>query len=281
MLELAYVNGTFGPIADAKVSIEDRGFQFGDGVYEVLVAHGGQPFLLDEHLHRLRRSLAGIGLEFDFNACPLEPIVAEGLKRSELRDALIYVQITRGAAPRSHGIPAGLTPTVVLTFRPLPELPAGLRERGARVMTTVDTRWANCSIKAITLLPNVLAKNEARRRGFDDAIFVTPGGEVRECTSANVFIAQDGRLVIPPRNESILHGVTQGFITECAEAIGIRVREQAVDLESLRAADEVFMSATTIDILGITWIDDRAVGTGQVGPMTTRLYDEFLARSRR
>jgi len=281
MGELAYVNGVFGPIAEAKVSIEDRGFQFGDSIYEVIVAYGGRLFLVERHMQRLRRSAAGIALAYDFDGRPLEPIIMDGLRRSELGEALIYIQLTRGAAPRSHIIPAGLTPTVVMTFKPLLPLPEVLRTRGARVITTLDTRWANCYIKATTLLPNVLAKNDALRRGYDDVIFVTVGGEVRECTSANIFLVTGGRLLIPPRNDSILHGVTQGFLIECAEAIGVGVKEETIPVESLRRADEVFMSGTAAEVLAITSIDDRPVGGGYVGPITQRLYDEFLRRTGR
>jgi len=281
MVELAYVNGVFGPIAEAKVSIEDRGFQFGDSIYEVIVAYDGRLFLVERHMQRLRRSAAGIGLDYDFDCQPLEPIITEGLRRSDLGDALIYIQLTRGAAPRSHAIPAGLTPTVVMTFKLLLPLPAVLRSRGAKVITTLDNRWANCYIKATTLLPNVLAKNEAIRRGYDDVIFVAADREVRECSSANIFLVSGGNLHIPPRNESILHGVTQGFLIECAEAIGVSVREEPIPMESLRRADEVFMSGTAAEVLAITSIDDRAVGDGRVGPITQHLYDEFLRRTGR
>jgi len=280
MPELAYVNGVFGPLADAKVSIEDRGFQFGDGVYEVIIAYNGRPFLLDRHTHRLRESLAGIELSFDFSTYPIERIVEEGLRRSELRDALIYIQITRGAAPRTHVIPVGLKPTVVMTIKPLVPVPDDVRCRGARVITTLDHRWSKCYIKAITLLPNILAKNDAARRGYDDAILVTTAGEVRECTASNLFVIFRGVLSIPPRNQSILHGVTQGFLIELAAAIGLPLHEEVVVLDSLRRADEVFLSGTASEVLAITSIDDRPVGDGKVGPITRRLHDEFLHRTR-
>ena len=280
MPELAYVNGVYGPLAQAKVSIEDRGFQFGDSVYEVIVAHGGSPFLLDRHLERLRAGLAGIELELDFAAHPIERIVHEGLRRSELPEALIYLQITRGAAPRSHVVPANLTPTIVMTVKPLIPVPDELRRRGARVMTTTDLRWANCYIKATTLLPNVLAKNQAVRRGYDDAIFVAPSGEVRECTASNLFVIEGGALRIPPRNQSILHGVTQGFLMELAGAIGLGVREETIRLDALRAADEVLLSGTASEVLAITSIDDHPVADGKVGPITHRLYEEFIRRTR-
>ncbi len=280
MSEVAYVNGVYGPIAEAKVSIEDRGFQFGDGVYEVIVAYNGKPFLLDRHMRRLRKSAAGISLDYDFDGKPLEPIIGEGLRRSELGDAMVYLQITRGVAPRSHAIPAGMTPTVVMTFKPLPAIPEELRRRGAKVVTTLDTRWAHCYIKAITLLPNILAKSDAIRRGYDDAIFVTASGEVRECTSANIFAIKEGAIRFPLRTESILHGVTQGYLLELARAAGLRVQEESVSVDSLRNADEVFMSGTVGEVLAITSIDDRPVGNGNVGPITQRLYDEFIRKAR-
>lgn len=281
MPELAFVNGKFGPVAEATVSIEDRGFQFGDGVYEVIAVYGGRLFLLEPHMRRLRRSAAAIGLEYDFDAHPLEPVIAEGLRRCGFTEAMVYLQITRGAAPRSHLVPAGLTPTVVMTFKPLPAVASGLRDRGVRVMTAIDTRWARCSIKAVTLLPNVLAKREAMERGFEDAIFVTEAGEVRECTSSNVFVAKGGRLKFPPRTEAILHGVTQGFLLECAAAIDVTVEEAIVHIDELRAADEVFMSGTSVEALGITAVDDAPVADGKVGPITRRLYAEFRNRVRK
>ena len=279
MPELAYLNGVFCPIADATVSIEDRGFQFGDGVYEVVVSHAGRPFQLEEHMQRLRLSAAAIGLEYDFDHAPLEPIIAEGMRRSELNDAMIYLQLTRGVAPREHAAPDSVRPTVVMTFKPRPVVPDEFRRRGARVITIPDTRWANCYIKAITLLPNTLAKTDALRRGYDDAIFVTRTGEVRECTAANVFVVHDGRLRTPPRTESILHGITQAFVLDCAAAAGVAGEEGTCTVEGLKRADEVFMSSTTTEILGITSIDDESVGDGQVGPVTKRLLREFRQRA--
>jgi D-alanine transaminase len=281
MTELAYVNGVFGPIGEATVSIEDRGFVFGDGIYEVVAAYNGRPFLLPEHLARLQRSADAIGLDLSRIPRPLEPVILEGLRRSGPGDTLVYIQITRGVAPRSHTIPEGVTPTVVMTFRPLHGVPEEMRRRGLRVITTVDKRWSSCYVKAITLLPNILAKQEALRRGCDDAIFITPTGEVRECTAANLFIVHGGAITIPPRTESILHGVTQGFLLTCAGALGLNVREQVCDLEALRTADEVIMSGTTVEVLAVTSIDDQPVGTGSVGPITRRLYDELQSRIRR
>jgi len=280
MPELAFVNGVFGPIHEAKVSIEDRGFQFGDSVYEVIVSYYGRLFLLGAHMHRLRQSTAAIGIQYDFDGQPLEPVIEEGFKRCGFSDAMIYVQLTRGAAPRSHELPKDLPPTVVMTFKPLPLIPEEVRQRGVNVMTTIDTRWANCYIKAVTLLPNVLAKMGAASGGYDDALFVTESGEVRECTSSNIFLAKDGQLVFPKRLESILHGTTQVFLLDCAASLGVKVREESVHLDGLRSADEVFMSGTLVEALGVTAIDDQPIGNGQVGPITKQLYEEFVRRLR-
>lgn len=281
MKELAYLNGVFGPISDAKVSIEDRGFQFGDGVYEVIAVYNGVPFRLREHLKRLANSLAQVRIDFDLAKRPIEPIILDGLARSGVTDeALVYIQITRGAAPRAHAFPQSISPTVVMTFKPLPQVLAGVRERGIRAMTAPDIRWDRCFIKAITLLPNILAKNEALDRGYDDAIFVTDRGEVRECTSANIFIIRDGALYTPPRNESILHGVTLGFLLECAEAMNLKVHERPFNLDTMFHADELFQSSTMMEVLGIVSVDDQPIGDGRVGPITRRLFEEFRRRSR-
>lgn len=279
MPELAYVNGMFSRIEDAKVSIEDRGFQFADGVYEVIVAYNGALFLPEEHLRRLRTSAAAIRLDYDFDAAAIEPILLDGLRRSELRDAMVYIQITRGVAPRAHAFPINAQPTLVMTFRPRPTVPLELRQRGARILTVPDFRWANCYIKSIALLPNVLAKNDALQHGFDDAVFVAANGEVRECTSSNLFLVQGRTITTPPRNDSVLHGVTQGFLIECIRGLDLEVAERAFDVPALQAADEAFLSSTTTEVLGITQVDDRKIGTGQVGPVTQRIHAEFRRRA--
>ncbi len=275
MPEVAYVNGVYGPIGEATVSIEDRGFQFGDGVYEVVFSYGGKMFLLDAHLQRLQRSLTDIGISYDFDAAPLGPIIEEGLVRSGFSDAMIYLQVTRGVAPRQHAIPRSITPTVVMTFKAMPIFPEEMRESGVKVMSTRDGRWAKCYIKAITLLPNVLAKSEARRRGCYEAVFVTETGEVRECTSSNIYIVRDGRVTTPPRTQSVLHGITQSFLFACAASVGCELKEEVFNFETLRAADEVFVSSTAVEVLGVTTLDGEPIGDGKVGPVTRRMYEAF------
>lgn len=279
MPDIAYVNGTFAPLSEAAVSVEDRGFQFGDGVYEVVAVYGGRPFLIDRHMRRLQTSLDAIGIPFDVSARPLSPIIEDGLTKAGYNDAVVYIQITRGAAPRSHVIPPGLHPTVVLTFRKLVPLAEEYRRRGAALMTTPDDRWGRCYIKAITLLPNILARNEAVRSGFDDALFVAHDGEVRECTSANIFLVRGDAIVTPPRDESVLHGVTQDFLKDCAEHIGMRMVEERFSVADLIRAEEVCMSSTSIEVLAVTRIDQKTIGSGP-GTKTLKLFHEFRTRSR-
>ncbi|MCH7814007.1 MAG: aminotransferase class IV [Planctomycetes bacterium] len=275
MPELAYVNGSYCELAEARVSIEDRGFQFADGVYEVLVAYGSRIIGLDAHLARLERSLEGIGLVFDVRAHRIEEMIVEGIARAGFERTIAYLQITRGVAPRAHAWPANMTPTVVATFKAKPQIDPELRRRGLSVLTMPDTRWSRCYIKSIALLANVLAKDEARRGGYDEAVFVGPGGEVREATTANIFLVTDGTLVSPPKSDAILHGVTRGFVLECAAKIALPHREAEVVEADLFAAQELFLSSTTVDFIGVTRVNDRNVGNGRVGPITRALFEQF------
>ncbi|NOS99492.1 MAG: D-amino acid aminotransferase [Phycisphaerales bacterium] len=276
MGELAYVNGRFCELAEAVVSIEDRGFQFADGVYEVAVALGGRVFRLGEHLERLRRSMASISLEADWAELGLERAIDEGLRRSGFDQSLIYVQITRGVQPRSHVIAKGLKPTVVMTFKRRAPLDPGQRERGLHVVTVDDFRWMRCDIKAIALLPNVMAKNKAIGDGYDDALFVGPDGEVREGTSANVFAIRGGRLVTPSVDEPILHGITRRYVLECAQRADVPNEQRRLSVDDLASADEAFISSTSVDILSVTRLNGRLIGTGRPGPVTQRLYRTFM-----
>ncbi|HEY3244998.1 MAG TPA: aminotransferase class IV [Phycisphaerae bacterium] len=277
MPELAYVNGVFGPIGEACVSIEDRGFQFADGVYEVIVAYAGRLFRLERHLARLQRSCDALQIKYEVVASGIGDMIREGLRRSDIPEAMVYVQVTRGAGPRSHLYADGLRPTVVATVRPRPVLPPQVRQSGVGIKITTDPRWAHCDIKSIALLPNVLAKNEAVRAGFDDALFIGSDGEVREATTANFFMVQDGQLVTPPLSNRILHGVTRAYILECARAIDIPAHERRIERQELDHASEIFLSNTTSEIIPVTRVEHAAVGNGQCGPITQRLHARFQA----
>ncbi len=275
MRDIAYVNGEFSDLAEARVSVEDRGFQFADGVYEVIVAPGGRPFRLEQHLGRLKRSTDGIDLAVDYASLDLPGVIAEGIRRCGFKDVMVYIQITRGVAPRGHEFPRDVTPTVVATFKARPVYDPELRRRGVSLKTFPDIRWARCSIKSIALLPNVLVKHETGREGYYDAIFVDSEGMVRETTRTNIFIVTGGTLRTPPLSEHILHGVTRNYVLECARASGVACAEEDFSAATLLAADEAFISSTTADIIPVTRVDDQPIGNGQPGPITQRLYACF------
>ena len=204
MSEIAYVNGKFSPLESAMVHVEDRGFQFADGVYEVVRTYGGQPFATDEHLARLFRSLEAIELKIPLTAEQLKSIIDEGIQRAGFAEALVYLQITRGRARRHRGIPKDAAPTIVMTVREMSPRPPQLRDDGITVITTPEFRWARCDVKSIALLPSVLAYQAAKRAGVGDALYVEDDGTVNESTAGNVFVITNGRLRTPPKSPRIL-----------------------------------------------------------------------------
>jgi D-alanine transaminase len=270
MPDLAYVNGTIMPIEEASVPIEDRGYQFGDGVYEFVASYEGRLFMLEDHLDRLERSMR----ELAFDPTPrtmIETAVRDLFERSGYPRAGVYIQISRGVAPRNHAIAAGLPHQVVMTVRPVKEIPEEKRTRGATAITVQDTRWGRCDIKTVQLLANSLAKQKALDSGCDDAIFVSDRGVVREGTSSNLFIASDGRLSTHPLTNAILPGITRRAILNLCREAHIDVEEAFFETEALYDADEVFLTGTVTELLPIVRVDDRPIGDGKVGPITRRL----------
>ncbi len=272
---MAYVNGEFVELERAHVGIEDRGYLFADGVYEVIVAYGGRPFRMLEHLGRLKRSASAIRLGFDFDRRDLEVIIGEGVRRAGFTDTMVYVQLTRGVAPRAHAFPHGTEPTVVATFKARPEIDPELRATGASLITTEEIRWSHCHVKSIALLPNVLAKQKALDAGAFDAVFCTSDGEVHECSSSNILLVSDGVLRTPPKSTWILHGITREYVLQCAAQIGMKTTEEGVSVNDLLSADELFITSTTMEMLGIVELNGRCIGSGKVGPCTKALYAQF------
>jgi D-alanine transaminase len=271
---LVWLNGEFTDFASAKVSVEDRGFQFGDGVYEVVRVYEGRPFALEPHLLRLRQSLNGIELDLAMSDQELAAVARELIGRSGLREAELYIQVTRGAARRYHLFPADVPPTVVMTIRQVRAIPPQYREHGVVVKTFPDERWGRCDIKSINLLPNILAKQRAYRAGAFEAIFVRDG-LVIEGTSSNVFVYRDGELATPPIGPSMLTGVTRGLVLRLAREKGYRVVERDVGLEELKAAAEAFLSSTVVELMAIVDIDGERVGAGRPGPVFADLYAAY------
>jgi len=275
MPDIAYVNGEFLPIEEAKVSVEDRGLQFGDSIYEVIRGVKGKLFRSREHIERLRRSAEAIRMHLPFVHSFLENLVKEAYRRGEYEDAILYLQITRGAAPREHTFPERVTPSLIVTVRMTREIPENLRRVGVPAITTPDIRWGRCDIKSTNLLANVLAKEEARSKGAFEAIFVRDG-IVTEGTATTVFVVRDGVLMTHPKGPRILPGITREETLKIAEKEGIEIREEAFTRKDLLNGDEVFLASTTVSILPVVSIDGREIGSGKPGAISLKLYELLL-----
>lgn len=277
---LCYLNGQFIPRSTAAIPVEDRGFIFGDGVYEVWRVVNGHLFELERHLKRLNFGLGELRIDApEIARADVILSVAERLLRENdltAGEASLYLEVTRGAAPRTHQFPApGTKPTVFAManrFTPSDEL----RARGATAITGPDVRWLRCDIKTIQLLPNVFAKQAAAEKGATECILIRDG-VVTEGSHANVFGVFDGVLRTHPLNNLILAGITRALVLEMARDLGIPVEEEGIDELELSGADELFLAGTTTDIMPIVRLNDRHVGTGFPGEITQRLYKELRA----
>lgn len=271
-----YLNGDFLPLADARISVMDRGFIFGDGVYEVIPVYHGHAFRLDQHLERLGNSLAGIRIANPLTMAQWRTTIGEIIARNGNGDQSVYVQVTRGVAPRDHAFPVPTVPTVFVTSTPLkkptPEMLAGVA-----VITLDDIRWQYCHIKAITLLPNILLRQQAVDAGCIEAVLVK-NGHVTEGAASNVFIVSGDTLITPPKGPDLLPGITRDVVLELARDNGIRCEERAIHDTEMRQANEVWLTSSTREILPVTTLDGQPVGKGAPGPLFKRvlgLYQEF------
>lgn len=262
---IVYLNGEYLPLREAKISVLDRGFLFGDGVYEVIPVYGGKPFRLAEHLQRLDNSLAGIRMD-----PPLAPEQWEAIFRRLIQgeeDQSIYLQITRGVGPkRDHAFPKGVAPTVFAMRVPIAPIPA----TGVKAITVPDIRWQWCHIKAITLLANVLQRQQAVDEGCAEAILVRDGYAI-EGAASNLFAVVDGVLLTPPKGNEILPGITRDLVVEIALANAIPLQERKIALEELERAEEVWVTSSTREVLPIVELDGRRVGTGEPGTVWARM----------
>ena len=278
MPELAYLNGEFLPIDKALVPIEDRGYQFGDAVYEFIASYNGRLFYLEEHLDRLDRSLKGLF----FPPVSRETILKAVLtlfEKAEIERAGIYIQVSRGVSPRNHAFPDDVHPQIVMTIREVEEKPPELRKNGAAAITVEDFRWGRCDLKTVQLLPNVLAKQKALAAGVFDAIFVSSEGVVREATSSNICIVADGKVITHPLTPQILPGITRMVVIDLCRELDIPVSERFFKTDALYGAEEAFLTGTVTEVLPIVTIDGQRIGDGQVGPVTARLNDALRQHS--
>lgn len=278
MSRIAYVNGRYVPLRDACVHIEDRGFQFADGVYEVCEVLGGA--LVDEtrHVERLKRSLRELRIAMPVAEAALGVILRETIRRNRVRDGMVYFQITRGAARRDFVFPALHTPpTLVVIARPIDRAKAEAAAAGGiKVVTTPDNRWERVDIKSTGLLPNALARQRAREQGAKEAWFVDADGYVTEGAASNAWIvSREGTLITRPAESGILRGVTRTTLIDLARRDGITVTERPFTVAEAFAAREAFVTAATTLVMPVVRIDDTVVGDGRPGPFTLRLRSHF------
>src|SRR5690625_364797 len=259
---------------DNIVNIEDRGYQFGDGVYEVIGVYEGKPFMMDEHMERLRRSAREIQLALPYATGKLQKKLEELVAVNKLDEGIIYLQVSRGTASREHFFPDADVSPVTIAYTREEERMTATEEQGATAVLTEDIRWLRCDIKTLNLLPNVLAKQKAVENNAIEAI-LHRGETVTEASASNVFIVKDGELFTHPADNYILSGITRKKIIQLCETLGIKVNEETFTVDDMLAADEVFITATKLDVVPILKIDNHPIGTGSPGETTLKLLQAF------
>ena len=272
-MSIGYINGKYIPLNERAIPLEERGYQFGDGIYEVIRVYNGKPFMLNEHLERLIKSGNGIKLKIQQSIEEFRSLVNEAIAKSGLADCCVYLQITRGISARNHPFP-DVPISISMTVKPVVPLQKSIREKGAAAIIHEDERWANCYIKSLNLLPNVLARQTAFEKGCFEAILVR-GAMVTEGTSSNVFIVKQGKVYTTPLSRNILAGITRMAVKKSCKEVSVEIIEQAFSKEELFQADEVFITNTTSEIVPIVKVDGQIVGNGLPGEYTLKLYHKL------
>ena len=268
---MIYLNGEFMPIEQARIPVLDRGFIFGDGVYELIPVYSRRPFRLAEHLRRLQESLNSIKLVNPHDDPTWMRLIGRLVQLNEPEDQSVYMHITRGPAKRDHAFPTAVTPTAFLMSNPL-TTPAGQQvSEGVCAITALDNRWLRCDIKAIALLPNVLLRQQAVEAGCVEAVLLREGF-VTEGAASNIFVVSNGVMLAPPKTHMMLPGITYDVVLELARANGIRNEVREIPQTELRTAQEIWITSSTKEVLAITRLDDAPVGNGKPGPMFARMY---------
>jgi D-alanine transaminase len=277
VLDTAYLDGQYLPLAQARVPVLDRGYLFADGVYEVLPVYAGRMFALDAHLERLDASLQAIRLPNPLARTQWREILGQLVTRNGGGDQTLYLQVTRGVQPqRGFAIPAQPQPCVLAFCQPLPPVTDAIRRDGVACVTREDTRWLNCHIKSIALLAAVLLSDEALQSDCNEVILLRDGW-LTEGGSSNVFVVKDGRVITPPLSRLILAGITRRLVLDTLQAAGIRCEERAVSAAELGTADEIWITSSTREIYPVTRLDGRPVGDGRPGPVWARAFELYQA----
>ena len=273
-----YLNGQFLPLGSAKISVLDRGFIYGDGVYEVVPVYGRKPFRMPQHLARLARTLAGVGLA-DPHAGRWEALIAELIDRQPFEDQAVYVQVTRGVAKRDHAFPQGVEPTVFMMSNPLVLPTREQVERGVAVVTAEDNRWLRCDLKTTSLIGNVLMRQYAVEHDAIETVMFRDGF-LTEASASNVLIVRDGTIVAPPKDNLILPGITYDAALDVAREVGVPFSIRSVAHAEALDADEMWLSSSTKEVLAVSTIDGRPVGNGAPGPVFRRVWEALQARKK-
>ncbi|SNS17723.1 D-alanine transaminase [Noviherbaspirillum humi] len=271
---LVYLNGEMTPLSEARIPVLDRGFIFGDGVYEVVPVYARKPFREQQHLARLFRSLAAIGIPNPHSEEEWRALVQKIMDAHPADDQLIYLQVTRGVAKRAHAFPTEMTPTVFIMTNPLVLPPAEAREKGVACVSMEDKRWLHCEIKSTSLLGNVLAAQHAAEHGATETIQFRDG-YLTEASASNVWIVKDGKLMAPPKNNLILEGIRYGLLEELCAAAGIPFEARRISREEVFAADEVMLTSASKEILPVVTLDGEVIGDGRPGQVFKGLYSAY------
>ena len=275
---IVYLNGVFGPLSEAKISVLDRGFIFGDGIYEVVPIYHRKPFRMEQHLARLERSLAKIHIQQPMTKAQWEGLVADLVAKTTEDTCMIYIQITRGVAKRDHAYPVPtVTPTVFAMVAPMSPPSAALREKGVRLVSIPDERWLKCDIKSVSLLGNVLAKQAAVNAGVDEVVQFRDGN-LTEGASCNIWVVKNNTVIAPLKNNLVLEGIRYGLFEELCKEVGIPFELRVVSEAETRAADEMMMSSATREVLPVVELDGKPVGSGKPGPVFQKLRAAYDAR---
>jgi D-alanine transaminase len=282
MSRIAYVNGRYLPHVEASVHVEDRGYQFADGVYEVFAVEGGRLVDAEPHFARLDRSLRELAIPQPMSRHALAHVLDEMVRRNRVGSGIVYLQVTRGVAKRDHAFPRTVVPSVVATARSIrPEPRAAQAEAGVKVLTLPDIRWQRVDIKSVGLLPNVLAKQQAREAGAFEAWLVDRDGFVTEGSSSNAWIvAQDGSMITRNVENAILNGITRVSLLELARREGMQIIERKFTVAEAKAAREAFTTSATAFVMPVVQIDERVIGNGQPGSVARRLRDLYLRHAK-
>jgi len=274
MSETAYLNGQFLPLADARIPVLDRGFIFGDGVYEVIPVYSRRPFRLPEHLRRLQHSLDAIRLGNPMADAEWTRLIHELVARHSGEDQSVYLQVTRGVAKRDHAFPKEGKPTVFMMSSPLSTPPREQIEQGVPCITATDFRWLKCDVKSVSLLGNCLLRQLAADAGAVEVVLFRDDF-LTEASASNVFVVRGGKLLAPPKNHLILPGITYDVVLELAAAKGIPIELRAITEQEVRSADELWVTSSSKEVLAITTLDGKPVGNGRPGPLFRTVHQAF------